>query len=122
MYGMTSHHMISHRIAGIQLVRQIVLGEGEKVTGVAWLENKIYTASTKSSIVRTFQDHIPFNEETPIEVKDMKIPCIMACSKVNRAIFVGDWERNYDAAEKREVEKEEQQEEVEKEGNEGACI
>ena len=60
---------------------------------MTWLENKIYTVSIESSVVRTFQDHEPFNEETPIEVKDMKIPTNMVSSKVNRAIFISDWEK-----------------------------
>ena len=64
--------------------------DGKVVTGVTWLENKIYATSAKSSMVRIFQDHEPFNEETPIEVKDMKIPFDMVASKVNRAIFICD--------------------------------
>ena len=67
-------------------------GEKKNVNGVTWLENKIYTINRESSVVRTFQDHEPFNEETPIEVKGMTDPSDMVVSKVNRAIFICDWE------------------------------
>ena len=73
------------------------IGGGNEISGVTWLENKIYTVSEESSMLQTFQDHEPFNEETPIEVKGMKIPTDMVASKINRAIFICDWEGTEDA-------------------------
>ena len=108
------------------------IGEGEDVIGVTWLENKIYTVSDRSSMVRIFQDHEPFNEEIPIEVKDMKIPNDMVASKVNRAIFISDWEKDDDKEEEEEEEKKEEEEEEkedqkeeeteEEDDNESGCV
>ena len=71
------------------------IGEGTAVVGVTWLENKIYTVSGWSSMVRTFQDHEPFNEETPIEVKNMMKPYDMVANKMNRTIIIiSDWEES----------------------------
>ena len=73
------------------MVRKIHPVEKGPVRGVTWLENKIYTIHDSSTIVHTFQDHKPFSEEAPIEIKDMKKPSDMASSKKDRAIFICDW-------------------------------
>ena len=60
----------------------------KSMCGVTWLENKIYTNCYSSTKVHTFQDHEPFNEETPIEIKDIQQSYDMASSKKDRAIFI----------------------------------
>ena len=71
------------------MVQKISVGKGE-TAGVTWLENKIYTINRRSTTVRTFEDHEPFNEEKTIEVEDMTIPTDLVSSKVDRAIFISD--------------------------------
>ena len=77
---------------GFQLVRKI--HTTSLVVGVTWLENKIYTIHFSSTRVHTFHDHEPFNEETSIEIKDMKRPFDMTSSKKDRAIIICDTDVN----------------------------
>ena len=91
-----SNYNVYFLYSGIQLIRKKRTGEDRDVVGVTWLENKIYTISGESNIIRTFQDHEPFNEETTIEVEGLRNPFVMVSSKMNRAIFIGDMgDENY---------------------------
>ena len=72
------------------MVRKINTNESNPIVGMTWFENKIYTIHRWSTIVHTFQDHEPFSEETPIEIKDMDDPSDMTASKLDRAIFICD--------------------------------
>ena len=76
------------------MVRKIYPVERGPVLGVTWLENKIYTIHFRSTMVQTFQDHEPFNEETPIEINDMAASFDIASSKKDRSIFICDSDIN----------------------------
>ena len=66
--------------------------ESYEVTGVAWLENKIYVVCNGSNLVHVYPDQEPFDElkDDRIEIKKID-PFDMAASGVSRSIFISDY-------------------------------
>ena len=63
---------------------------------MTWLENRIYVVCDNSNQIRVFEGEVPFREifRETIEIQGMTGPYDMVASKVNRSIFISDYEAN----------------------------
>ena len=78
-------------VPDVQLIGTLTIEEGSSdVSGVAWLENKIYVVCERSNLVHVYPDEEPFDElkDDRIEIKEMKDPRDMAASGVSRSILI----------------------------------
>ena len=64
-----------------------------RLSGMAWLGNKIYIVCSDSNRLHVYPDQEPFDElkDDRIEIKEMEIPGDMAASGVSRSIFICDF-------------------------------